>query len=191
MYVVKDSLRAAFLTCLVLILFGSDASAQCSNSVSPSCEVYTRCFAKFCQCAGDPNEYFERYGLTYCKSFLAAANFSPEGMAWRDKTLVCLQEAIVPRLNLTDPPSACNCGEMRSYAFATHVMCYTHSSASICALPTSDVLEVARIIKTKDALTSEGLKQTAGIAKICTRTAPDNGRRTAWKAIYATVRPFE
>lgn len=176
---------------LWLALSGATASAQCENSATPSCHVYTQCFAKYCPCQGDPNEYFETYGASYCKSFLAAANFSDAGKKWRTKTLVCLQEAIVPKLKITAPPSSCNCSEMRTFAFDSHVGCYTQPGASMCDLPMADVLEVTRIIKIKDALTSDGLRQTARVARTCTSTAPDEGRRAAWKAAYALVKPFE
>jgi sulfite reductase alpha subunit-like flavoprotein len=179
----------AVLLCFVSVC--TQANAQCSNAATPSCQVYTQCFAKYCPCQGDPDEYFERYGAAYCKSFLAAANFSEAGKQWRTKTLVCLQESIVPELKITIPPSACNCSKMRSFAFDSHVSCYTQPGASICDLPLADVLEVTRIIKLKDALTDDGRKQTARVAKKCAATAAEDGRRAAWKAAYMLVKPFD
>lgn len=176
---------------LLLALLAPASWAQCSNAAKPSCDVYKQCFAKYCPCTGHKDDYFEAYGLTYCKSFLAAANFSEEGKKWRDKTLVCLQEAIIPKLRITDPPSECACSEMRAFAFDTHVNCYTQEGASICQLPLTDVFEVTRIIKIKDAMTPDGRKQTARVSQRCTTDAPDDERRLAWKAVYALLKQFE
>src|SRR5436309_1041028 len=92
---------AAMMLLVVANLFAvPSASAQCSNSIKPSCGVYATCFAKYCPCNGS-DEYFLTYGKKYCEKFLGLATFSAEGVKWRDKTLVCLQEAIVPRLDIS------------------------------------------------------------------------------------------
>ena len=98
-------------------------NAQCANSVSPSCDVYEKCFAKYCPCDGEKTEYFRAYGLKYCKAFLANSSLSVQGKAWRDSTLACLQESIVPKLDISASPT-CNCGEMQKFAFNTHVAAY-------------------------------------------------------------------
>lgn len=161
------------------------AQAQCVNTTTPSCQVYEICFAKYCPCQGD-DDYFLRYGKKYCEAFLGAANFSDAGKKWRDRTLTCLQEKIVPKLDISDNPS-CNCGEMRSFAFDTHVSCYTQTGASICDLGADDVLEITRIIEIGDALTADGLKQSKKVAEICSTKAPDAVRRGLWKAIASLI----
>lgn len=168
------------------ILFVGSARAQCVNTVTPTCSVYEACFAKYCPCKGD-SDYFLSYGKRYCEAFLGAANFSDSGRKWRDRTLNCLQEAIVPKLDISENPS-CNCSEMRSLAFSSHVACYTQTGASICDLGLSDLNEIRRIVDTGDVLSIDGMKQTKAVADICKTTAPDDGRRTLW-ATLATVLP--
>nr|GFC73449.1 hypothetical protein [Tanacetum cinerariifolium] len=97
----------------------SNAQADCQNSTSPSCEVYESCFAKYCNCKQREDEYFETYGAKYCKAFLGNINFSDAGTKWRDSTLRCLQESIVPRLDL-EHPDACNCKAIKDFAYESH-----------------------------------------------------------------------
>src|SRR3954447_21355906 len=94
----------------------STIHAQCASAAQPNCAVYASCFAKQCPCTGDANEYFISYGEKYCRRFLGDDNFSDVGKAWRDATLVCLQEKIVPKLDLSATPT-CNCATMRAFAF--------------------------------------------------------------------------
>ena len=162
-----------------------EAWAQCKNDAVPNCSVYTQCFAKYCPCSGD-TEYFETYGAKYCQRFLDNANFSAEGKKWREKTLICLQETIVPRLDISTHP-VCNCGTMKKFAFDSHVACYTQKDASICALPMADVNEIRKVVDIADTFSSEGWKQMAAVARICEVTAPDDGRRTAWKALSVVL----
>ena len=161
------------------------AQAQCVNTATPSCQVYEICFAKYCPCQGD-DDYFLKYGKKYCEAFLGSANFSDAGKKWRARTLTCLQEKIVPKLDISDNPS-CNCGEMKSFAFDAHVSCYTQQGASICDLGADDVLEITRIIELGDALTADGLKQSKKVAEICSTKAPDAVRRGLWAAIASLI----
>lgn len=181
----------ALLCTIALLLFARSVRAQCVNTATPTCGVYVQCFAKYCPCKGDPDEYFETYGKPYCDSFLTQAQFTPIGQRWRDSTLKCLQESIVPRLSISDPPSACNCKAMKSFAFDTHVGCYTQPGNSICSLPMKDVTTISSVVKTKDLISTEGLRQTARVAAICKTTAPDDGRRAGWKAISTFLQPFQ
>lgn len=166
----------------LLAVGSSGPRAQCANSVTPSCDVYESCFAKYCPCDGKPTEYFRTYGLKYCKAFLANSSLSAQGKAWRDSTLVCLQESIVPKLDISVNPK-CNCGEMRTLAFNTHVACYTKPGASICDLPSSDVTAIAKTVDIKELVDGAGWRQMREIAAQCEASAPDDGRRTAWKSM--------
>lgn len=161
--------------------------AQCANAATPSCDVYEGCFARYCPCEGKPSEYFRAYGLKYCKAFLSNASLTPQGKAWRDSTLVCLQESIVPKLDISANPK-CNCDEMRALAFSTHVACYTKPGASICDLPSSDVSSIAKTVDVKDLVDGAGWRQMRDIAAKCEASAPDDGRRTAWKAMASVLR---
>lgn len=133
-----------------------------------------------------PDEYFETYGLKYCGAFLANANFSHEGRKWRDSTLVCLQEAIVPKLDISTAPK-CDCAAMRSHAFASHVACYTKPGASICNLPVGDLNEIRKTIGLGDMLSGDGRQQMAQVALICAGSAPDDGRRATWRALSGLI----
>lgn len=161
-------------------------SGQCASSPTPSCSVYETCFMKYCQCKGDPDEYFETYGLKYCRAFLANANFSEQGRKWRDSTLICLQESIVPKLDISATPK-CDCSAMRAFAFASHVACYTQPGKSICDLPADDISEIRKTISLPDMLSGDGRKQMAQVVSICTKTATDDGRRSAWKALAILI----
>lgn len=172
---------------LLALTASSAAYAQCANATTPSCQVYDSCFAKYCPCQSDPAEYFITYGKKYCSNFLANAGFSPAGEKWRDKTLVCLQEKIVPHLDISSAP-VCDCSAMRTIAFNSHVACYTQTGASICDLSVADLNEVRKVIDKKDLLTSEGWRQMKDVAGICATTAPEDGRRATWKALEAVLK---
>ena len=168
----------ALLSCL-----SYGASAQCSNSVTPSCGVYESCFAHYCDCSSSPDEYMMSYGKAYCEKFLGNADFSDAGKAWRDSTLVCLQEAIVPDLNIVEPPQACNCSAMRQKAFDSHVACYTQPGKSICDLPVDDLKQIQSIVAIKDTFSTEGWATMKQITQKCKDTATDPTRKTIWSAI--------
>lgn len=176
--------RVVLISTLIMsfaIMLGAEASAQCLNTPNASCGVYKSCFAKYCPCKG-PNEYFVKYGKKYCEAFLTSGNFSNDGARWRDRTLTCLQERIVPKLDISESPS-CNCAEMRLFAFETHVACYTQSNSSICDLGLSDLNEIRRIIDLSDLLSIDGLRQTKAVVEICKAAAPDSGRRALWESL--------
>ncbi|MGY4629836.1 hypothetical protein [Bradyrhizobium sp. USDA 4486] len=154
---------SAILVLLSGMLLTAPAMAQCANNVNLSCNVYATCFAKYCPCK-EQNEYFLAYGKKYCEKFLGLSNFSQTGVKWRDKTLLCLQEAIVPKLDISENPS-CDCKAMRAFAFETHVKCYL-SDPSICTLPATDMLKI---------LNTVGLGSTI--------TDPDS--RTQFKAVLS------
>lgn len=146
-------------------------SAQCASTAELSCNVYPSCFAKYCNCTGSPDEYLLQYGKRYCDRFLAATGWTAAGQKWRDRTLRCLQERIVPNLSITDPPTQCDCKEMRGIAFKTHVECYVGDKAqpdSFCQLPTSDLNKIRTIVEPKDAFGSkEARQQFAAVAEVC------------------------
>jgi hypothetical protein len=161
------SVRTA-LSCLYIVFFMSSAAAQCVNSAKLSCDVYPSCFEKYCPCESTSDGYFLRYGKKYCDRFLASDKWSEKGKAWRDATLLCLQERIVPRLNISPNPS-CDCKVMKDFAFQTHVDCYTQASASVCSLEFSDYQIIYRIIDVQDDLMSDpfGRKQLRDVLTIC------------------------
>ena len=150
---------------LCLFTLPRQATAQCANSANLSCQVYNTCFDRYCTCSGSSN-YFITYGRKYCDRFLNATGLSAAGKTWRDKTLLCLQEAIVPKLPI-DAPATCNCAEMKDFAFRSHVECYTQSAASVCRLPLADWAKIAQIIDSADLFDRYGASQILDVVNKC------------------------
>ena len=162
-YSILDLLKLAILP--LICLLPGHARAQCQNSVKLGCNVYNICFERYCPCSADKN-YFTNYGKKYCEKFLGRSDWSAQGATWRDKTLLCLQESIVPKLNF-DHPEKCDCAKMKDFAFQTHVSCYSQDSASICRLPASDWAKIIETIDTADLLDSYGARQMLSIVNVC------------------------
>ncbi|MGE8131652.1 hypothetical protein ACQKQD_32330 [Methylobacterium sp. NPDC080182] len=164
-FIISQASLAIFLIFMLLCFFSNHAQAQCSNSVKLGCGVYTQCFERYCPCSADKN-YFTNYGKRYCEKFIGRNDWSTQGVAWRDKTLLCLQEAIIPKLDL-DHPEKCDCSKMKDFAFQTHISCYSQNTASICRLPASDWSKIIQTIDTADLLDAYGAKQMLGIVNVC------------------------
>jgi hypothetical protein len=161
-------LVAVWVLALAAMAITPRASAQCLNTAAPSCGVYQSCFAKACPCKGDPAEYFVSYGKKYCEVFLDLPGLSPRGKAWRDSTLRCLQETIVPRLPPDGKQASCNCAQMQTFAFDSHVACYTKPGASICSLGPADWLKILGAVDpVKSMVDDKGRKQMLEVAKVC------------------------
>lgn len=178
MHALRAMMRIGFALVVLACLFTLGARkghAQCMSTAQPSCQVYTNCFEQNCPCSGADN-YFTNYGLRYCQRFLAASGWSAAGERWRDRTLVCLQEAIVPRLPV-GAPQTCNCSAMKTFAYESHVRCYTQPGASVCDLPLEDVRRIWSVIDTGDLFDAYGLRQMLQVAGIClgvaSTTRPD------------------
>lgn len=153
------------------VLLCGMAHGQCVNSLTPSCGVYDSCFAPACNCTGSDAkfEYFLNYGKKYCEIFLGLEKLSGQGKVWRDGTLRCLQETIVPQLD------GCNCQKMQTTAFDSHVACYTQNGNSICDLPTGDWVDILNATDPLTALTDQkSRKQMLEVAKICLQSAADD-----------------
>lgn len=158
--------RALLIAALVLAPLS--AAAQCVNTSTPGCGVYAGCFAKLCDCAASPYEYFIGYGKKYCEAFLNLPGLSDAGRRWRDTTLRCLQETIVPQLPSDSSSSTCDCKVMQVKAFDSHVACYTEPGASICALPASDWAKIlAATDPVKGLADQKNRKQMLEVASIC------------------------
>jgi hypothetical protein len=162
-----------FIKCLAgavfaLALSAIGAVAQCQSNAQLSCQVYNSCFDKYCPCENTPYGYFIRYGKKYCNRFLASSGWSEKGNNWRNRTLLCLQERIVPNLPITEHP-ACDCRSMKDFAFKTHVECYTQPGASVCNLDLADYKKIYDIIDVRDDLFSDpyGRKQMRDVLAIC------------------------
>jgi hypothetical protein len=161
-------LESALLLTALSFLCSAPAMAQCASTMELSCGVYDSCFEKYCPCEGTDDGYFLRYGKKYCERFLSSTGWSEKGRQWRDKTLLCLQERIVPHLDIVETP-VCDCKAMKSLAFKTHVECYTQPSASVCALELSDFKKIYSIIDIGDDLFGDpyGRSQMRQVLQIC------------------------
>ena len=175
------------LVVLVLLMTHAASHAQCANPVQAQCGVYESCFAKYCPCADGPTEYFKSYGAKYCRAFLANTALSEQGKKWRDSTLRCLQESIVPHLDISAQPK-CDCAQMKQRAFDSHVACYTKQGASICELPAADVAQIGKTVEAKDLFDKQGWKQMHEVSKVCAVKSPDDGRRATWKVLEGVLR---
>jgi hypothetical protein len=156
------------LALIFSFLSAAVASAQCMNDAHLSCAVYNTCFDKYCPCENSPDGYFIRYGKKYCDRFLASTGWSQKGNKWRDQTLRCLQERIVPKLSIVEHPT-CDCKAMKNFAFQTHVECYTQPAASVCELDLADYKKIYDIIDIGDDLFGDpyGRKQMRDVLMIC------------------------
>lgn len=177
---------ASIATGVMLFAWPGASRAQCENPIQAGCGVYESCFAKYCPCAPGTDEYFKSYGVKYCKAFLQNASLSDAGKKWRDSTLRCLQESIVPHLDISAQPK-CNCGQMKQVAFDSHVACYTKQGASICDLPKKDVVTIGKTVDMKDLFDKSGWRQMHEVSKVCAKNAHDDGRRKLWIAIETTL----
>jgi hypothetical protein len=179
---VKKQLFAA-CTLFLALLVPVSARAQCVNTAQPSCGVYNTCFAKLCPCDQSPYEYFNSYGKKYCEVFLQSSALSKAGVAWRDSTLHCLQEKIVPLLPPDGQAASCNCGSMQQQAFDTHVACYTQPKNSICDLPDSDWAVIFNAAGgVRSLVDAKSRKQIVEVARICLPKVND--------ALKARIRKF-
>lgn len=178
--------KARFFTFTLLFCFSFLAHGQCWNTINPSCDVYETCFNRYCRCEGSGFEYSLSFGKTYCNAFLGESELTPEGKKWRDSTLRCLQEVLVPLIPIEANPS-CNCEELKKFAYGSHVACYTQEGASVCDLPSSDITKIAKtIIFNKNIINTlkdykEGYQQVKGVFSKCSTTAKEVKTRKKWK----------
>jgi len=177
-------MRSIHLTLFTLLIASRAAFAQCMNNATPSCSVYDSCFAKACACGGSSYEYFISYGKKYCTTFLDLPELSAAGKKWRDATLRCLQESIVPSLPADGHANACNCEAIQTLAFDSHVACYTQEANSICMLPASDWARILNAIDPVKTLSdAKGRRQMLQVAKICLPVLAGDAAQSAKKII--------
>lgn len=120
--------------------------------------------AGICQ-PGDENSYFMNYGDKYCQRFASKTNdkLSDKGKLWLNKTLVCLQKAIVDFCS----KDKCNqCDNVRKLAYASHAPCYTDSG--LCHLNPIDLFHIGLTPDFKeDVLSKDGLLQVSKVGGLC------------------------
>jgi hypothetical protein len=179
-------LNRAILMIIVAWVYSSTVNAQCVNSIESSCGVYSSCFAKQCKCSDSVDEYLISFGENYCKAFLGEHDFSDAGKAWRNSTLRCLQESLVPII-LFENDKSCDCAKVKSFAYSSHVGCYTQPNASVCDLPMQDIGLIAKTIIFDKAFISlmkdhaDGYAQVKGVLEKCSITAKEEETRKKWQ----------
>lgn len=109
-----------------------------------------------------PPPYYLQYGDKYIQRFkaLGSDQLSPEGLAWRDRALKGLQDAIetertknpVEFARLERKPD-----ELKAFAYATHVTAYV--DAGLFALPAQDLKTILLTPDFQDLLSPEGVEQ--------------------------------
>lgn len=109
-----------------------------------------------------PAGYPEGYGGKYARRFLedARPRMSPEGQAWIDRVLVCLQEALDARIG---PESTCE--EVWTAGFDTHPDCYV--DAGFCTLGFEDLVVVGTTIDAVDLSLPDQVAQVERVNALC------------------------
>jgi len=180
--------------CAVLFIFSlvisTDCRASCVNPFDASCSFYESCLEQYCPCRNTEHSYAIDYGMKYCKRFLSLPDLSMFGTKWRESTLRCLQEVLVPELDLNNP-QLCNCESMKSFAIQSHVKCYTQQPNSICFLPAEDHEKISRIIDNKDLFDAVGWQTMWDIAQECVKQRGAAGAASSgWNLIKVKVEGY-
>lgn len=110
----------------------------------------------------NPPPYYLEYGDRYVRAFsaLGPQDLSPEGLAWRDRTLKALQEAIETRARGKDAKFAeleRDPKAFKDFAYATHAEAYLDSG--LLDLPAQDLVKIMTVPELADLLNEAGLKQ--------------------------------
>lgn len=102
------------------------------------------------------------YGGAYAERFVTGTRpqLSPQGKAWLDAVLVCLQEALDARIG----PYA-TCEDIWTAGFDTHPACYVDNG--FCELPLDDVLKVGATLRAEDLSLPEQQAQVEAVAASC------------------------
>lgn len=109
-----------------------------------------------------PPDYYLNYGQKYCDRFssLTSKDLSPQGLAWRDRTLKALQEGMEAKrredpagfAQLERDPEA-----FKKFAYGTHPDAYVNSG--LYHLPVQDLVKIGSTPDLKDLFTKDGVNQ--------------------------------
>jgi len=147
--------------------------AVCSQPVG-DCSFYTTCMEAVRPCG--PSGYSIGYGGRFCGMFTEQIeSYSARGQVWVRNVRLCLQEALVPYVALALNGSSLSCGEIETFAFQSHVACYTDplangdSSFSVCTLPITDWLTLLWTIRSSIVQAfRRTIDQALGAFAVCT-----------------------
>ncbi|KAF9267522.1 hypothetical protein L218DRAFT_822519, partial [Marasmius fiardii PR-910] len=117
-----------------------------------SCSFYSTCLEPHFHCG--PTGYPLDYGDHYCNKFSSPSNlhkFTPKGQQWMWKTMLCLQTALIPELQVAVPSSESGrlevCNELKDTAFDSHPRCYI--SSGVCELTIKDWVTILQVVGLK------------------------------------------
>lgn len=111
----------SFIAGITLLALTATANNQSCLPIYRDCSFYSRCLEAAVPCG--PNGYAIGTGLPYCLKFEEHyERFSLRGREWVWTTAYCLQTALIPVANRE---KTMTCGEIHSFAFASHSGCYT------------------------------------------------------------------
>jgi hypothetical protein len=130
-----------------------------------------------------PPDYYLNYGQKYLEKFsaLGPKDLSPAGLAWRDRTLKALQDAI--EMKRAEDPAAFaqlerDPAAFKKFAYDTHADAYVNSG--LLKLPAQDLVKIATTPELRDLLTKDGVRQ---IADVIGRLKPEDVARIGGKTI--------
>ncbi|MET0051550.1 MAG: hypothetical protein ABW095_10785 [Candidatus Thiodiazotropha sp.] len=130
-----------------------------------------------------PPDYYMEYGDKYAHRFasLDQTDLSVDGLAWRDRTLSALQQAIEDK-RAEDPEAFAELERdpeaFKAFAYATHPDAYVDSG--LFDLPAQDIAVIAATPDLGDVLTRDGIDQTLEtLGKIDARDVADMVMATA------------
>ncbi|MBM7118843.1 hypothetical protein [Archangium primigenium] len=110
----------------------------------------------------EPPAYYMEYGQKYCDRFssLGPKDLTPEGLAWRDRTLDALQSAIETK-RMEDPAGFAQLERdpeaFKRFAYDSHPDAYVDSG--LYKLPVQDLMKIGTTPDIKDLLTKDGVRQ--------------------------------
>ncbi len=121
-----------------------------------------------------PPDYYLGYGQKYLERFssLSSKDLSPAGLAWRDRTLTALQDAIEMK-RMEDPVAFAQLERdpeaFKRFAYDTHADAYVNSG--LFDLPAQDLVKIGTTPDLRDLLGKDGVRQ---IVDVIGRLRPDD-----------------
>lgn len=157
---------------------------------TPSSDYYRQRYEDFVRRnpGATPPDYYLNYGQKYLDKFssLGPKDMSPAGLAWRDKTLKALQDAIETK-RAEDPAAFAQLerdpAAFKKFCYDSHPDAYVQSG--LFGLPAQDLVKIATTPELRDLLGKDGIRQTVDVigklrpedlARIGTKTVEELGR---------------
>jgi|GEM_PF-6618917 len=137
-----------------------------------------------------PPPYYLEYGDKYVRAFsaLGAQELSPEGLAWRDRALKLLQDAMETRRQGKPAEFAAlerNPKDFQTFAYATHAKAYL--DAGLFSLPTQDLTTILTTPDLRDLLNPDGMAQ---ILQVLGRVRPSDVESILAATTLEATRPL-